>query len=138
MMDGMVDGMMNGTANGEDASADNPALALEIEPCDLPWPGEPTARPLRPERLSRPARHDPAHDALRMGAFEQRGGVLAEGELRCGGARVRVVGRALRLIAWLASRQERINQCAEESGQLWLTWKGDGAQSVTGDIRTRL
>ena len=61
-----------------------------------------------------------------------------EGELRCGGQRVRLGGRALRLIIWLAGHQTRINETAPESGQIWLTWKGDGPHSIDGDIRTRL
>ena len=61
-----------------------------------------------------------------------------EGELRFGGIRLRLRGRALRLILWLAGHQTRINETAPESGQLWLTWKGDGPQSIDGDIRTRL
>jgi hypothetical protein len=61
-----------------------------------------------------------------------------EGELRYGGIRLRLRGRALRLILWLAGHQTRINETAPESGQLWLTWKGDGPQSIDGDIRTRL
>lgn len=73
-----------------------------------------------------------------LGAANRRGVVSAEGELRCGGARVTLAGRSLRLIVWLATHQERINQSAEESGQLWLTWKGVGPHSISGDIRTRL
>ena len=81
-----------------------------------------------------------------MGELEQRqqgdsgggGGKVIEGELRCGGQRVRLRGRALRLIIWLAGHQTRINETAPESGQIWLTWKGDGPHSIDGDIRTRL
>ena len=61
-----------------------------------------------------------------------------EGELRYGGVRMRLRGRALRLILWLAGHQTRINETAPESGQIWLTWKGEGPQSIDGDIRTRL
>ncbi len=61
-----------------------------------------------------------------------------EGELRCGEQRVRLWGRALRLIIWLAGHQTRINETAPDSGQIWLTWKGDGPRSIDGDIRTRL
>ena len=61
-----------------------------------------------------------------------------EGELRCGGQRVRLRGRALRLIIWLAGHKTRINEMAPESGQIWLTWKGDGPHSIDGDVRTRL
>lgn len=74
----------------------------------------------------------------RAGAQNRPSAAATAGELRYGGARAPITGRALRLIAWLAARQERINQSAEESGQLWLTWKGDGPQSISGDIRTRL
>ena len=81
-----------------------------------------------------------------MGELEQRqqgdsgggDGKVIEGELRCGGQRVRLRGRALRLIIWLAGHQTRINETAPESGQIWLTWKGDGPHSIEGDIRTRL
>jgi hypothetical protein len=65
-------------------------------------------------------------------------GASHEGELRFGGHRVRLRGRALRLILWLAGHQSRINETAPESGQIWLTWKGDGPHSIDGDIRTRL
>lgn len=61
-----------------------------------------------------------------------------EGELRYGSLRLRLRGRALRLILWLAGHQARINETAPESGQMWLTWKGDGPNSIDGDIRTRL
>jgi hypothetical protein len=61
-----------------------------------------------------------------------------EGELRYGGVRVRLRGRALSLILWLAGHQTRINETAPESGQIWLTWKGEGPKSIEGDIRTRL
>lgn len=61
-----------------------------------------------------------------------------EGELRYGGHRMRLRGRALRLILWLAGHQTRINETAPESGQIWLTWKGEGPHSIDGDIRTRL
>lgn len=61
-----------------------------------------------------------------------------EGELRYRGVHVRLHGRALRLILWLAGHQARINEMAPERGQLWLTWKGEGPHSVEGDIRTRL
>jgi hypothetical protein len=61
-----------------------------------------------------------------------------EGELRYGGSRMRLRGRALRLILWLAGHQTRINETAPESGQIWLTWKGEGPHSIDGDIRTRL
>jgi len=114
-----------------DANTMNPSCA--IEPCDVPW---------EPELGARRDRSAPRHGGLgatRVGAAAPRGSAaLPEGELRCGGARVRVVGRTLRLIAWLAAHQESLNQRAEESGQLWLTWKGDGPHSISGDIRTRL
>lgn len=60
------------------------------------------------------------------------------GELRCDGHRVPLRGRTLRLILWLAGHQTRINEIAPESGQLWLTWKGNGPRSIDGDIRTRM
>ncbi len=61
-----------------------------------------------------------------------------EGELRVGGQRVTLRGRALRLILWLAWHQGRVNAVAPESGQLWMSWKGEGESSITGDIRTGL
>lgn len=74
-----------------------------------------------------------------MGDIEQEdSGETSEGELRYGGMRMRLRGRALRLILWLAGHQTRINDTAPESGQIWLTWKGDGPRSIDGDIRTRL
>ena len=75
---------------------------------------------------------------LRQGQQGDSGSGAYEGELRCGGQRVRLWGRALRLIIWLAGHQARINETAPESGQIWLTWKGDGPHSIDGDIRTRL
>lgn len=65
-------------------------------------------------------------------------GPTGAGELRYRGLRVPLSGRALRLILWIAARQTRLNETAPESGQLWLTWKGDGLASIDGDIRTRL
>jgi len=62
----------------------------------------------------------------------------AEGELWCGGVRWPLRGRALRLILWLATRQGRINEVASESGQLWITWKGNGPRSIDGEVKTRL
>lgn len=74
-----------------------------------------------------------------MGDIEKgEHGGSQEGELRYGGVRMRLRGRALRLILWLAAHQTRINETAPESGQIWLTWKGEGPQSIDGDIRTRL
>jgi hypothetical protein len=61
-----------------------------------------------------------------------------KGMLSCGATRVEVTGRALRLMLWMAARQERINAVAAASGQLWLTWKGEGLQSVEGEVKTRL
>jgi hypothetical protein len=63
---------------------------------------------------------------------------LAEGELRCGGLRWPIAGRTLRLMLWLATRQQRINAVASESGQLWITWKGSGPHSIDGEVKTRL
>ena len=74
----------------------------------------------------------------RSGNSGGNSGSSVEGELRCGGQRIRLWGRALRLIIWLAGHQTRINETAPESGQIWLTWKGDGPRSIDGDIRTRL
>ena len=65
-------------------------------------------------------------------------GPTGTGELRYRGLRVHLSGRALRLILWIAARQTRLNETAPESGQLWLSWKGDGQRSIDGDIRTRL
>ena len=65
-------------------------------------------------------------------------GPIGVGELRYRGRRIVLRGRALRLILWLAVRQNRLNETAPESGQLWLTWKGEGLRSIDGDIRTRL
>jgi hypothetical protein len=71
-------------------------------------------------------------------ALEGDSGGMYEGELRFGSQRVRLRGRALSLILWLAGHQRRINETALESGQIWLTWKGEGPRSIDGDIRTRL
>lgn len=60
------------------------------------------------------------------------------GELRCGEQRWTVTGRTLRLILWLATRQQRINTVASTSGQLWITWKGSGPQSIDGEVKLRL
>jgi hypothetical protein len=65
-------------------------------------------------------------------------GPIGVGELCYRGRRIVLRGRALRLIVWLAARQNRLNETAPESGQLWLTWKGEGLRSIDGDIRTRL
>jgi hypothetical protein len=60
------------------------------------------------------------------------------GELRCGTLRWRIYGRTLRLMLWLAARQQQINTVAAQSGQLWITWKGDGPRSIDGEVKTRL
>ena len=60
------------------------------------------------------------------------------GELRYGKSSVRVRGRALRLVLWLVEHQKRINETAPVTGQIWLTWKGLGADSMSGDLRTTL
>lgn len=65
-------------------------------------------------------------------------GPLETAELRYHGTRVLLSGRSLRLILWIAARQRRLNATAPESGQIWLTWKGEGERSITGDIRTTL
>lgn len=61
-----------------------------------------------------------------------------QGELRCGGMRVPLRGRTLRLVLWMAAHQTRINETAPERGQIWLTWKGNGPSAIDGDIRTPL
>lgn len=119
----------------DDAAADDgPQLAFQVEPCDV------SPRGAQPTSSGRRAPTNAAHGGLPTGDPQRRGAASpsAEGELRCGQARARVTGRTLQLIVWLATHQERINQSATESGQLWLTWKGDGPQSISGDIRTRL
>jgi len=65
-------------------------------------------------------------------------GDIGAGELHCAGLRLALSGRTLRLIAWLAAQQGRINATAAERGQLWLTWKGDGPGSISGRIETPL
>ena len=106
----MVDSMLDDVALGADQG-----LACDLEPSDV---------------LS--------YSAPGATAGRRRETAATQGELRYGQARLPVAGRALHLIAWLAAHQERINQCGAESGQLWLTWKGDGPHSISGDIRTRL
>ena len=59
-------------------------------------------------------------------------------ELRMGPLRHTITGRTLRLIIWLAVHQADINATAADCGQLWVTWKGDGPGSISGDIKTRL
>jgi len=72
-------------------------------------------------------------------ASEVTGATTAmEGELRYGGLRWPIAGRTLRLMLWLATRQQRINEVASECGQLWITWKGSGPQSIDGEVKTRL
>lgn len=61
-----------------------------------------------------------------------------EGTLVYHNLRVAVRGRALKLILWVASRQKRINETAPTAGQLWMSWKGDGPQSIDGDIKAPL
>lgn len=61
-----------------------------------------------------------------------------EAELRWDGRRLPLRGRTLRLILWLADHQARINETAPASGQLWMTWKGEGPRSIDGDLRTPL
>ncbi len=60
------------------------------------------------------------------------------GELSSGGRSWTLSGRALRLILWLAGRQQCINAVASERGQLWITWKGGGPNSIDGEVKTRL
>ena len=64
--------------------------------------------------------------------------IVVVGELRCGSTTIPVHGRALRLAFWLATHQDRLNMSSDKSGQLWLTWKGDGPDDIEGDIRFRL
>ena len=72
-------------------------------------------------------------------AAETTGQSLDEtGELRYAGARFPLSGRVLRLALWLAAHQARINEAAPESGQIWMSWKGQGPHSITGDIKTPL
>jgi hypothetical protein len=63
---------------------------------------------------------------------------LGSAELRYRDMRLLLSGRTLRLVLWIAARQSRLNGTAPECGQLWLTWKGEGERSITGDIRTTL
>lgn len=60
------------------------------------------------------------------------------GELRYDGRALPVSGRAFRLMLWLARHQQRVNSVAPESGQLWLTWKGENGDAIAGDIRTSI
>jgi len=131
----MVENGLDGAGAGDGSDL---AFDFDVEPSDVPLHGaQPTFSDHHPP--TRMAQDDARLDDKRLGDARRRGAPpLAEGELRYGQARVRVAGRVLRLIAWLAAHQERINQSASESGQLWLTWKGDGPQSISGDIRTRL
>lgn len=61
-----------------------------------------------------------------------------EGTLVYHNRRMAVRGRALTLILWVVSRQKRINDTAPTAGQVWLSWKGDGPQSIAGDLKTPL
>jgi hypothetical protein len=54
------------------------------------------------------------------------------------GQRITLQGRTLKLMLWVAERQWRINRTAPGAGQLWMSWKGDGPQSITGDIKAPL
>jgi hypothetical protein len=54
------------------------------------------------------------------------------------GRRIGLRGRTLKLILWVAGRQARINETAADVGQLWLTWKGDGLQSIDGTLKASL
>ena len=129
--------MMESIFGGMDKSVADLDGGLVVELSDETYAIDAQVYREPPARMARDATCA-APDGLRLGSASHRAAPQAEGELRCGQARLRVGGRALRLIAWLATHQERINQCAAESGQLWLTWKGDGPQSISGDIRTRL
>lgn len=59
-------------------------------------------------------------------------------EVVCGQARFALSGRVLLLVLWLARHQERINALAPEAGQVWMSWKGTGGQSISGDLKTPL
>lgn len=59
-------------------------------------------------------------------------------ELRLGEARFILSGRVLSLVLWLVRHQERINALAPDAGQVWMTWKGQGAHSISGDLKTPL
>jgi hypothetical protein len=61
-----------------------------------------------------------------------------EGLLLYRGRRINLCGRALKLALWIAHRQQRINETAPLAGQLWLSWKGDGPNSIGGDIKVPL
>lgn len=65
-------------------------------------------------------------------------GSLGTGELRYQGLRLFLCGRTLRLLLWIAARQHRLNVIAPDCGQIWVTWKGEGEDSISGDIRTPL
>jgi hypothetical protein len=54
------------------------------------------------------------------------------------GQRFWLRGRALRLILWVATHQQQINEVAGERGQLWLTWKGSGPNSIEGNLKVPL
>lgn len=77
-------------------------------------------------------------EAARAGAAETCAARGDEATLVYRGQRVGLRGRALKLIVWVASRQERINETAPLAGQLWVTWKGDGPRSIDGDIKAPL
>ena len=50
-------------------------------------------------------------------------------ELRYRGMHLTLCGRALHLVLWLASHQERLNATASERGQVWITWTGHGVRA---------
>jgi hypothetical protein len=60
------------------------------------------------------------------------------GILEYRGQRLAVHGRALTLVQCIVAHQQRINATAPSAGQLWLSWKGDGPRSITGDIKAPL
>lgn len=66
---------------------------------------------------------------------DRRGG---EGVLIHARRRTILRGRALKLILWVARRQDFINDTAAAAGQLWMTWKGDGPGSIDGNIKVPL
>jgi hypothetical protein len=84
------------------------------------------------QATNRAAREERSTD--RYGAEDD----ATEGMLCYGGARWPLSGRALRLMLWLAARQQGINAIASERGQLWITWKGNGPHSIDGEVKARL
>jgi hypothetical protein len=97
---------------------------------DKPPPGD--------DRHGESGQSNEAPSAAAASEGELRYGELRYGELRYGELRWPIAGRTLRLMLWLATRQQRINEVASDRGQLWITWKGSGPQSIDGEVKTRL